>query len=130
MRLASQYNIGALSRIHLGEENVFIVGFGTNKGKVNAGRNWGTTMQIMNVPRAKKGSLDYYLGQVPHDRFFMLFGNEDKEHPLLTEPLGHRAIGVVYNPRNEEGNYVPTLPAHRYDALVFFQETSPLTPVH
>ncbi len=129
MSLAGQYNIGALSRTHLGEENVFIVGFGTQKGKVNGGRSWGATMQIMNVPRAKKGSLDYYLGQVPHHQFFVVFGHEDKEHPLLSEPLGHRAIGVVYNPRNEEGNYVPTLPARRYNALIFFQETVPLTPV-
>jgi erythromycin esterase len=130
MSFVGQYNIGALSRIHLGDENVFIVGFGKQMGKVNAGRSWGAPMQIMKVPKAKKGSLDFYLGQIPHNRFLIMFGNDDKEYPLLSDPLEHRAIGVVYDPRNEEGNYVPTLPAHRYNALIFFQETKPLTPVH
>ncbi|ASB50689.1 erythromycin esterase family protein [Alkalitalea saponilacus] len=129
MGLNNQYNIGNLSRNNLGEENVLIVGFGTRIGKVNAGNQWGSRMQIMDVPDAQSGSLDYYLGQVPMDQFFLVFSEEDRRHPLLADPLGHRAIGVTYNPRSEQGNYVPSLPAYRYDVLIFFQETMELTPV-
>lgn len=127
MHLINQYNIGKLSRTTLGEENVFIAGLGTYRGKVNAGFEWGAPMRIMNVPKAQKGSLDYYLGQVPHKQFYILFNEDDrKEQVLAGNYLGHRAIGVTYNPRWEAGNYVPTLPAFRYDALLFFRETSAL----
>jgi len=130
MRTINQYNIGELSRTNLGEENVFIAGFGTYRGKVNAGTEWGARMRIMKVPKAQKGSLDYYLGQVPQERFFILFNKNDRKEQLLAgNYLGHRAIGVTYNPQWESGNYVPTLPAFRYDALIYFRETSALKTV-
>jgi len=130
MRSINQYNIGELSRTTLGEENVFIAGFGTYRGKVNAGTEWGARMRIMKVPKAQKGSLDYYLGQVPHEQFFIHFNEDDRKNQLLAgNYLGHRAIGVTYNPQWESGNYVPTLPAFRYDALLFFQNTSALKTV-
>lgn len=130
MRTINQYNIGELSRMNLGEENVFIAGFGTYRGKVNAGTEWGARMRIMKVPKAQKGSLDYYLGQVPHEQFFILFKEEDRKQQLLAANyLGHRAIGVTYNPQWESGNYVLTLPAFRYDALIYFRETSALKTV-
>lgn len=130
MRSINQYNIGELSRTILGEENVFIAGFGTYQGKVNAGTEWGARMRIMKVPKAQKGSLDYYLGQVPHEQFFILFNEDDRKEQLLAgNYLSHRAIGITYNPHWEVGNYVPTLPAFRYDALLFFRETSALKKV-
>ena len=130
MYLINQYNIGKLSRTTLGEENVFIAGFGAYRGKVNAGTEWGARMRIMKVPKAQKGSLDYYLWQVPHEQFFILFNEEDrKKQTLAGNYLGHRAIGVTYNPQWEAGNYVPTLPAFRYDALLFFRETSALKTI-
>jgi erythromycin esterase len=130
MPMRNKYNIGNLSRSSLGSENVFIVGFGTQKGKVNAGRRWGEKMQVMHVPRARRGSLDHFLGQVPYEKFFLLFNDDDRENPLLSEPMGHRAIGVTYDPYMEPGNYVSTFPARRYDALIFFQKTTALKPLH
>jgi erythromycin esterase len=45
--------------------------------------------------------------------------------------LGHRAIGVVYNPEYESyGNYVPTIMPLRYDAFIYADETSALHPLH
>jgi erythromycin esterase len=129
MKHHNQYNIGALSRMALGEEQVFIAGFGTLRGKVNAAASWGAPMQSMTIPQAQRGSLDYFLGKVPYDRFFILFNRGDREHPQLKKPLGHRAIGVVYNPLRDAGNYVPTLPAHRYDALLFYRKTNALKPL-
>jgi erythromycin esterase len=128
MRFFEQYNIGQLSRENLGEDNVFIAGFGTFRGKVNAGGEWGGRMKIMKIPKAQKRSLDYLLNKVPHPQFFILFNRKDRNHPLLKEPLNHRAIGVVFNPA-EDGSYVPTLPAYRYDALLFIRETTGLTQI-
>jgi erythromycin esterase len=126
----NQLNIGNLSRSGIGEENVYIIGFGTRKGTVNAGTQWGAPMDIMTVPEAVDGSLDYYLGKVGHEQFFLEFNDEDRLNPLLRKPLGHRAVGVTYDPSREQGNYVLTLPAYRYDSLLFFQETTALTPVY
>jgi erythromycin esterase len=51
----------------------------------------------------------------------------DKEN---YENKGHRAIGVVYNPKYEKyGNYVPTVLSLRYDALLFIDKTSALSPL-
>jgi erythromycin esterase len=48
----------------------------------------------------------------------------------LLEPRGQRAIGVVYRPQLERyGNYVPTVLARRYDALLFVDETHALHPL-
>jgi erythromycin esterase-like protein len=55
---------------------------------------------------------------------------EDRTGPWLGTWLGHRAIGVVYHPERERGNYVPTRMGDRYDALIWLEETSAVRPVH
>ena len=122
-------NIGSLSRQELGGDNVFITGFGTYRGRVNAGSTWGSPMQIMNVPTAQNGSIEYALNQVNKPAFLLLFDKIDKTHPLFEQYIGHRAIGVVYNPRNEAGNYVPTYFTRRYDSFIFINTTNALKPV-
>lgn len=47
----------------------------------------------------------------------------------LARPRGHRAIGVVYHPSHESGNYVPTVLSDRYDAFVYLGETNALHPL-
>jgi hypothetical protein len=37
---------------------------------------------------------------------------------------------VVYHPERELGNYVPTRIGERYDALIWFEHTHALRPVH
>ncbi len=50
---------------------------------------------------------------------------------LMENHIGHRAIGVVYNPQNEKyGNYVPSILPLRYDAFIFLDETTALYPLH
>jgi erythromycin esterase-like protein len=49
----------------------------------------------------------------------------------LEQPLGHRAIGVVYDPDHERwGNYVPTIVPRRYDAFLYLDETRAVDPLH
>ena len=129
MRFQDMVNIGHMSRRDLGADRVFITGFGTYTGRVNAGARWGSSMHIMYVPQGIEGSYENIFGQLPHEQFYLLFDEEDREHPLLNEFRGHRAIGVVYNPRQEAGNYVPTILPRRYDAFIFIRETNPLKPV-
>jgi erythromycin esterase-like protein len=57
-----------------------------------------------------------------------LFG-EDRSSPWLSGWAGHRAIGVVYEPSREGGNYVPTRMGRRCDALLWFEDTRAITPL-
>jgi erythromycin esterase len=129
MRYQNMVNIGQLSRQFLGKDEVFITGFGTNTGRVNAGSNWGSAMQLMRIPEGIEGSYENILSQISNEQFYLIFDDNDRNHPDLMEFRGHRAIGVVYNPRQEAGNYVPTILPRRYDAFIFIGETSPLKPV-
>jgi erythromycin esterase-like protein len=47
----------------------------------------------------------------------------------LAVPRGHRAIGVVYHPEHEWGNYVPTVLPLRYDAFLYLDRTEALHPL-
>ncbi len=129
MRYQDMVNIGRMSRRDLGDDQVFITGFGTWAGRVNAGTQWGSRMERMVVPEGIEGSYENIFGQLEYEQFYLVFDEDDREHPLLNQFIGHRAIGVVYNPRHEAGNYVPTLLPHRYDAFIFIRETNPLRPV-
>jgi erythromycin esterase len=122
-----QVNSGQLCRENFGEENVLLVGFGSFSGRVTAGRQWGAAMLELRLPNARSGSLEYHLHQARSGNFLMMFDEKLRSHPFLGEPIGHRAVGVVYNPEQEHlGNYVPSIPALRYDAFLFFENTRPL----
>ena len=65
------------------------------------------------------------------DALLLFDGSDDGGIRGLDVPLGHRAIGVVYDPEFESrGNYVPTVLPKRYDAFVFIDETEALHPLH
>jgi erythromycin esterase len=129
MRFHDMVNIGQLSRRELGADEVFITGFGTNEGQVNAAKGWGSEMQRMRIPEGISGSFENIFSRMEHEQFYLLFDENDRTHPALGEFRGHRAIGVVYNPEMESGNYVPTILPMRYDAFIFIRETNPLVPV-
>ncbi|HXH75914.1 MAG TPA: erythromycin esterase family protein [Bacteriovoracaceae bacterium] len=128
-----QVNIGGLARERLGREKVALVGFTTDHGSVIASSAWDGPIQILDVPVGRRGSLEALLKraipEVGHNDFFVTF-DDVEEHSTLFDYKGHRAIGVVYNPHLEGmGNYVPSAVAGRYDALVFIEETTALTPL-
>ncbi len=123
-------NIGKLSRKEYGRDNVYIIGFSTYTGKVMAGSSWGSSAMRMEVPPGMPGSLEDKLNTIGLEKFYLVFNEDDKASTeAFLRPLGHRAIGVVYNPANERGNYVPTVVPQRYDMLIFIRETGTVTPI-
>jgi erythromycin esterase-like protein len=67
---------------------------------------------------------------VGRDSLF-LFREQEEPMAALHQPRGHRAIGVVYDPRTEHrGNYVPTILPERYDAFIFIDESKAVDPLH
>jgi erythromycin esterase-like protein len=129
MANAGMTNIGQLARERHEGEGVFLVGFGSYRGSVIAGRSWGAKMERMPVPEAREGSWEELLhGAVGKDGLLLLSGAEGD---ALFEPRGHRAIGVVYNPAHERyGNYVTTILPERYDAFLYLDESQALHPLH
>ena len=130
MATHSAINIGQLLRTKYGENNIFLLGFATYTGQVVAARAWGAEKSVFQIPTPPKGSVESLLKKVKMKNFILLF-NQPSYPEILLKPLGHRAIGVVYNPEVENpGNYVMTVLPYRYDALIFIEETSALNPLH
>lgn len=121
-------NVGQLVREQFGGQNVFAVGFGSYQGSVIASNTWGGSMLTMPVPAAPADSWEGYLHSIsPANK--IILSSEIKNNASLQNSVGHRAIGVVYNPNNERGNYVPSIIPKRYDAFVFIDQTSALHPI-
>ncbi len=119
-------NIGQAAREALGQENVFAVGFGTDRGTVVAGRSWGVAREVMQIPAGGAGTLEEALLALDLPEAMILLENASTEPPLM-QVIGHRAIGVIYHPEREfPGNYVPTVFAQRYDAFLYLAETQAL----
>ncbi len=129
MRQHNQINIGHLSRRHLGVDKVFLIGLTTYQGTVKAGAQWGEARQKMKIPPAVENSIEAICYETGLPSFYMVFEEKDRHMDAFMEPMGNRAVGVVYNPRNDPRQFVPTVVPMRYDALIFFRETKALTPL-
>lgn len=130
MKRAGMVNIGQLAREEYGINDVYLVGFGTYKGTVIAGDEWGAPMKVMDVPEAREGSIEHNLHKESDENRYLLFNTEDIRQKY-SQSIKHRAIGVVYNPERERyGNYVPSVMANRYDAFIYLDETTALYPLH
>jgi len=123
-------NVGQLARERFGRHDVFALGFGTYEGTVIAGRAWGEPERVMEVPPAMRGSWEHLLHRTGIGDQLLILRDADLSEVNGGEPIGHRAIGVVYNPRFESGNYVPSVMTERYDAFLHIERTRALTPLH
>ena len=121
-------NVGQLMRERHSADGVALVGFASFRGTVLAGADWGSPEQILAVPDARLGSHEDFLHRALGRSAVFVF-RADRSGPWLSARLGHRAIGVVYHPERESANYVPTTMGGRYDALLWFEETSALHPL-
>lgn len=129
MARAGMWNLGELLRRRHSEDAVHLIGFGSYSGTVVAADGWGEPDRFMAVPEAPptshEGLLHAALGQPAVLRF-----GRHRIGPWLEAQRGHRAIGVVYHPAREAGNFVPTIMADRYDALIWCERTNALSPLH
>lgn len=134
MLIHGQVNIGGLAREKYGEKEVALIGFSTFVGDVVASHAWDGPIEVMRIPMARTTSLEFAfhqaIAQIGYETYYVDF-KRVKEISSLNEYIGHRAIGVVYDPEHERrGNYVPTMPAKRYDGMIFCNETRALTPLN
>ncbi len=121
-------NVGQLLREHHGFDAVYAIGYGTCRGTVTAARSWGEPPEMMTLPEAQLNSWEEMLHRIGPENKLFLFGQEEARL-LERTTLGHRAIGVVYHPERERGNYVPTIIPKRYNAFIYLDTTSALEPM-
>ncbi|TYS47875.1 erythromycin esterase family protein [Bacillus infantis] len=120
-------NVGQILRERYAGK-VFALGLGTYDGTVIAGRSWGERREVMLLPPAAEGSWEDLLHRAGAHNKLILFNSENRS--LFQEKIGHRAVGVVYNPEFElNGNYVPSQISDRYDGFLFIDRTSALRPL-
>jgi erythromycin esterase-like protein len=132
MARSGMVNVGQLAREAHGEEEVVLVGFGTWRGTVVAGDEWGAPMQRMFVPDARSGSWEHAAHLARRGDLLLVFdGSDDGGVRGLDAPIDHRAIGVVYDPARERwGNYVPTIVPRRYDAFLHVDDSRAVDALH
>ena len=129
MRNAGMKNIGQIAREELGEDQVYAIGFGTYRGDVLAARQWEGAMERMQIPAAVSGSYEYFMQQAGISPMLLLLDDPEEHRPLM-QPRGNRAVGVMYQPEQDATqNYVRTVLPRRYNAFLFFEETTALTPL-
>ncbi|NLX14934.1 MAG: erythromycin esterase family protein [Phycisphaerales bacterium] len=135
MAQAGLITIGQRAREALGEEQVFLLGFASDRGSFRAGRRWGEPGgTVMQLTTAIDGTLDAFLRDgVGHNTYFLPLAAA-RLNPALREPVGHRAIGIVHASGGEpRHSYVPSIIPLRYDGLLFIRETKALNglnPLH
>jgi erythromycin esterase len=134
MAAAGMVNLGQLARERHGDDQVVLIGFASRVGSVVAGSHWGADWQVLPVPEAQPGTHEDLLHQAIGGSGLVVMPDRASRSPEATSWLsswrGHRAIGVVYDPRGDAyGNWVPTAIGDRYDALLHLDETEALHPL-
>ncbi|MFL5124811.1 MAG: erythromycin esterase family protein, partial [Microvirga sp.] len=125
-----EFNIGELCRTAFRDDAV-LIGFGTDRGTVAAASDWDEPMEVKQVRPSRPDS---------HERVFLeagvpcsltdIRGGDRELREVLSEPRLERAIGVVYRPETERySHYFEAVLAEQFDALVWFEETSAVTPL-
>jgi erythromycin esterase len=129
MATAGLVNLGQLVRERHAADGVALVGLASHHGTVLAAEGWGLPERVFRVPDARALSHEDLLHRALGRQCVLVFGS-DRSGPWLTSRRGHRAIGVVYDPWHESGNYVPTTMGGRYDALLWFEGTMAVQALH
>jgi erythromycin esterase len=102
---------------------VRIVGFDSYWGRVTAARRWEGPMEESRLRPAREGSWEHLLHEATEeDKIIVL--NE-----AFQDRREQRAVGVVYQPESERGNYVPSVLAEQYDYLIFINASDALHPI-
>ncbi|HWA63521.1 MAG TPA: erythromycin esterase family protein [Caulobacteraceae bacterium] len=126
-----ELNIGQLCKTRWGRQAVSI-GFSCHAGEVMAAPAWDEPGEVMTVLPSRPDSFENLMHGAGLPRF--LLDLREGVHAALRADLVHprleRYIGVIYRPQTERfSHYGAAQLAEQYDALVWFDETSPVTPL-
>ncbi|BCM17933.1 protein-L-isoaspartate(D-aspartate) O-methyltransferase [Mesorhizobium sp. J8] len=124
-----EVNIGQLCRQRFGDAAA-LIGFGTHAGTVAAATDWDGEMEIKSVRPSREDSYERLCHDAGIGRFLLDLGRDPKLRDRLTERRLERFIGVIYRPETElHSHYADASLARQFDAFVWFDETSAVTPL-
>ena len=109
-----------------------MIGFGTYTGTVAAATDWDAETEIKRVLPAREDSYEYIAHQSGVPRFLLDLNSRRDEilHKRLSRPRLQRFIGVIYRPETElHSHYAGATLTDQFDAYVWFDETSAVTPL-
>jgi erythromycin esterase-like protein len=125
-RQRGELNIGQLAREKFGEE-ARLIGFGTHSGAVAAADDWDGPMQVKAVAPSRKDSHERMCHEAGVPRFLL---DLREAPPFALEERLERFIGVIYRPQTERwSHYSEAVLGEQFDAWVWFDETSAVTPL-
>jgi protein-L-isoaspartate(D-aspartate) O-methyltransferase len=131
MARRGEHNVGQLCRRAFGDD-MFSIGFGTDRGTVAAAQAWDETMQVMRVRPARSDSYERLCHDSGVPAFLLHLRHPAREalRDELFEPRLERAIGVVYRPETElESHYFQAILPAQFDEYIWFDETSAVSPL-
>ncbi|HEU5017260.1 MAG TPA: protein-L-isoaspartate(D-aspartate) O-methyltransferase [Pseudolabrys sp.] len=126
-----ELNVGQLARQRFGEDAA-LIGFGTHTGTVAAASEWDGDVEFKRVRASHRDSYERLCHDSAVSRF--LLDLRPKRHKALRDrllqPRLERFIGVIYRPETELlSHYAEASLPQQFDAFVWFDETSPVTPL-
>lgn len=125
-------NLGQLAREKFGKD-VISLGCGTHTGTVAAAREWGSDMQIMEIPPALEESYEFLAHETGLDSFYIDLREGKCDDELRKELLKKRLqrfIGVIYYPETERDSHYSAVELPReFDGYIWFDTTSAVRPL-
>lgn len=126
-----EFNLGELCRNRYALDSV-LIGFSTDRGTVAAASDWNRPMEIKAVVPARSDSYEHAFRKAGLPRSLTDWRTEQRPDlsARLSESLLERAIGVIYRPETElQSHYFESVLADQFDAFVWFEETTAVTPL-
>jgi len=128
-RQRGELNIGQLCRQRFGDASI-LIGLGTHRGTVAAASDWDGPMEIKTVRPSLPESHERLCHDTGLQPFLLDFHRNGVLRHALEEVRLERFIGVIYRPETELiSHYAEASLARQFDALLWFDETSAVTPL-
>jgi erythromycin esterase-like protein len=124
-----QFNIGQLCRNAYGRD-VVLIGMSTDRGQVAAADDWDCEMLIKDIRPSRPDSWErkFLDAGVPASLTDWRDPQRKELRRALSKPLLERAIGVIYRPASERSShYFESVLTEQFDAMVWIEQTQPLT---
>ncbi|MBI1196883.1 MAG: erythromycin esterase family protein [Phenylobacterium sp.] len=126
-----EISLGQLCREAWGED-ARLIGFGAHAGRLACAADWDAPLEIKALEPSLPESLERQSHNAGVGRFLLDLqpGVHGALRRALTDPRLERFIGAVYRPQSERwSHYAECRLAEQFDAWVWFDETTPVTPL-
>ena len=126
---SGEFNIGQLARVKF-QQQVVSIGFSTDRGTVMAADDWGDPPRVKTVNPCRADSWERVFLDAGRPRSLTCWRGDSNLAERLALRRLERAIGVIYRPETERwSHYFDAHLSRQFDALVWFEETSAVTPL-